>query len=49
MTIKKWLCIPFMMTALFSSLFASSEEAVNSMSKVTVVVFGMMKSKSGAT
>jgi len=49
MTIKKLLAVHIAIAALFSSLYASSENVGGSMSKVTIVVYGMMKSKSGAT
>jgi hypothetical protein len=49
MTIKKLLAIHIAIAALCGSLYASGESAGSSMSKVTIVIYGMMKSKSGAT
>ena len=46
---KRLLPICVLVAASFSSLYAHSEAVDNALAKVTIVVDGMQKSKSGAT
>ena len=46
---KRLLPVYLLVAALFSSLYAHGEAVDNALAKVTIVVDGMMKSKSGAT
>jgi len=46
---KRLLPIYVVAAALFGSLYAHGEAVENALAKVTIVVDGMMKSKSGAT
>ena len=48
-TLKRLLVIHVVIAVLSNALFAHGETAEVAMSKVTIVVDGMMKSKSGAT
>ncbi|MCZ6856008.1 MAG: hypothetical protein O7G86_18990 [Gammaproteobacteria bacterium] len=47
--VKRLLMIMLVAAGLWSSLFAHGETVGSSIAKVTIVVDGMMKSKSGAT
>jgi len=49
MIIKKLFAIPIIAVTLLSSFYATADGVGAAMSKVTIVVHGMMKSKSGAT
>ncbi len=49
LTLKRLLVIHVVIAVLSNALFAHGEAAEVAMSKVTIVVDGMMKSKSGAT
>jgi hypothetical protein len=47
--VKNWLLLPMIFLGALNSLHAHSESIEAAMAKVTIVVDGMMKSKSGAT
>ncbi len=46
---KNWLLLPMIILGLLDSLYAHGETVEPAVTKVTIVVDGMMKSKSGAT